>query len=827
MPAENASGEFTVFVSYAHEDNESPEPSKRWLNRLLQHLRPLVFQKLVRLWSDSAIQPGERWQEAIDRELHGARVAVLMVSPAFLDSEYIRDRELPVLLLKAQKRGVKVLPIIVRPSLFASVKFKYPDPVRGPEELTLSTFQAVNSPDRPLNEMPEHEQDRLFVSVAEQVIEIMRQDSAGPSDDAAGDGGGVSNDRLPFSNVPYPPNPYFTGRTDVLDRLHSALVATGKAALSGLGGVGKTQTAAEYAHRHRGGYGAVLWARAETEDALKADFAAIAAGLGLPEKDEADRDRVVAAVWRRLEAQTGWLLILDNADDLTLVSGVLRRAWGGHVLLTTRAHATDAVARIEITEMPPAEGTLFLLRRAKIVEPGAGVEAVSESDREMAAEIVREVGGLPLALDQAGAFIENSPSSLAEYLELYRKEGAELRATHTGLIAQHQPVTITFSLAFRQVEQAGAASADLLRACAFMAPDAIPEEIFVGGAAEMGENLSPLAGGGVGLVKTLGAAARFSLIRRNPRNKTVEMHRVVQQVLRDEMDEETRHLWAERTVRALNEAYPEIKHENWPLCEKLLPHAIEAARLIEKYDFEFYEAARLLNQAGYYCFERAQYAEAGSLFAWALGISERVLGPERPDMATSLNNLASLYKSQGKYAEAEPLYLRALDIRKRVLGPEHPDVAMSLNNLASLYHIQGRHAEAEPLFMRALGIFEKVLGPEHPDVALNLNNLAYLYDSQGKYAEAEPLYVQALDIRERVLGPEHPDVAGSLNNLASLYEIQGKYAEAEPLYLRALGIFERVLGQEHPYVALNLNNLARSEERRVGKECRSRWSPYH
>ena len=210
-----------------------------------------------------------------------------------------------------------------------------------------------------------------------------------------------------------------------------------------------------------------------------------------------------------------------------------------------------------------------------------------------------------------------------------------------------------------------------------------------------------------------------------------------------------------------------------------------------------------------------------------------------PDTATSLNNLADLYDSQGKYDDAEPLYKRALAVKEEVLGPMHPDTATSLNNLADLYESQGKYDDAEPLYKRALAVREEVLGPMHPDTATSLNNLADLYTTrantmtrsrstnghwrlggsigthaschgdvaeqpgaslhnQGKYDDAEPLYKRALAVREEVLGPMHPDTATSLNNLAHLYDSQGKYDDAEPLLKRALTIYEEKLGPTHP-----------------------------
>ena len=148
----------------------------------------------------------------------------------------------------------------------------------------------------------------------------------------------------------------------------------------------------------------------------------------------------------------------------------------------------------------------------------------------------------------------------------------------------------------------------------------------------------------------------------------------------------------------------------------------------------------------------------------------------------------------GDYAKAEPLYKRALAIREKALGPDHPDTAQSLNNLALLYDSMGDYAKAEPLYKRALAIREKALGPEHPDTAQSLNNLAKLYYSMGDYAKAEPLYQRALAIYEKALGPEHPDTATSLNNLAFLNVDFGKAAGALEYAERAEKAQEAQLG---------------------------------
>jgi CHAT domain-containing protein/Tfp pilus assembly protein PilF len=223
--------------------------------------------------------------------------------------------------------------------------------------------------------------------------------------------------------------------------------------------------------------------------------------------------------------------------------------------------------------------------------------------------------------------------------------------------------------------------------------------------------------------------------------------------------------------------------------------------------FALQEADRL-NELGMEQYRKAQYAQALESFQRSLAILEQALGANHPDVARSLNNLASLYQAQGQYSKAEPLYQRSLAIREQALGANHPDVATALYNLAVLYEAQGQYSKAEPLYQRSLAIWEQALGANHPNVATALNNLAVLYVNQGQYSKAEPLYQRSLAILEQALGANHPDVARSLNNLASLYQAQGQYSKAEPLYQRSLAIREQALGANHPDVATALYNLA-------------------
>jgi AAA domain len=234
------------------------------------------------------------------------------------------------------------------------------------------------------------------------------------------------------------------------------LAAQGLAALSGLSGVGKTQTIVEYAHRHLDEYVYILWASANSREALVSGYGKIAGLLKLPESKDKDQTLAVEAVRHWLSSNQRWLLILDNADDLRTAREFIPSGKNGHVLLTTLGHATGAVARrVDIEEMGTEEGALFLLRRAKCIEENAFLEAASPANQEKAKEIAAQLDGLPLALDQAAAYVEETDCGLSGYLNLYRTHGPELLRLRGALSADHpDPVATTWALSFEKIEQA-------------------------------------------------------------------------------------------------------------------------------------------------------------------------------------------------------------------------------------------------------------------------------------------------------------------------------------------------------------------------------------
>ena len=619
---------------------------------------------------------------------------------------------------------------------------------------------------------------------------------------------------LPFSNLPAERNPYFTGREEVLDALHQKL-SGGKyvaltQAISGLGGIGKTQIALEYAYRYRNSYHDILWTSADTHAALVASYETLARRLRLRERDERDPSKVVAALKRWLAEHKGWLLVLDNVEELSLVNRFVPPDRQGAVVLTTRRQVTEPVAQaIEVDALAEEDGALFLLKRTRRLTLEGSLANASTEDVTVAQSIVRQLGGLPLALDQAGAYVLETGCSLGAYLELLRHRQQMLLQRRGTVPTDHpQSVAMTFTLAFERVQQRSEAAHELLRFCAFLAPDAIAEEL-LSVRADTPEpffhhnSADPLA-----LNEALEVLCTFSLTRRHSESKTISMHRLVQAVVKDGLHEQERQHWLTHVIEVLNAAFPEAKPETWGQCQRFVPHVLVCAPLTEGWEIPPPALASLLYKAACYLYDQAHYAEAEPLFQRAWRIWEQALGPDHPQVAYPLNGLANLYRKQGKREEAEPLFQRACHIWEQALGLDHPQVAQSLHNLAELYLEQGRYAEAEPLFQRACRIWEQALGPDHPQVAYALYGLAVLNDKRGKYEEAEPLFHRVQHIWEQAFGPDHPQVAQSLYGLAVLYSKQGKYEEAEPLFQRSRGIWEQAFGSDHPQVAQSLYGLA-------------------
>jgi Tfp pilus assembly protein PilF len=596
----------------------------------------------------------------------------------------------------------------------------------------------------------------------------------------------------PIWNIPHHRNPNFTGRADLLEAIEKALASGQRAALTqviaGLGGVGKTQLAVEYAYRHAAQYQAVWWLRAEQPATLAADYARLAAPLNLAEKDAADQRDVVRAVQSWLGRNPGWLLIFDNAPDAASIREVLPQGECGHVLVTSRDPnwlGTAPVVSVQV--MARAESVEFLCKRTGLAEEPA------------AHKLAEELGDLPLALEQAGAYIEATSQSFAGYLDLFRVHHQELLERGKPTTDYPDTVATTWLISF-EAAKATPGAADVLSLLAHFAPDDIPLEMV-----KISEALKDL--GDLEWQDALAALRRYSLIE--VRGETVSVHRLVQAVARDQLSDDARKRWAEAAVQIVGDAFPHDSDDvrTWPTCARLLPHALATAGHAEAMQVAPQATGHLLNQVGLYLGGRAELRQAKAALERALRMGEAAYGPDHPNVATRVNNLGSVLQDMGNLAGARAHYERALRIDEAAYGPDHPEVAIRLNNLGEVLRNMGDLAGARAQLERALRIDEVAFGPDHPNVATDVNNLGLVLKAMGDLAGARAQYERALRIDEAAYGPDHPQVAIFVSNLGSVLQAMGDLAGARACFERALRIRRQFLGEEHPKTVKVRNNL--------------------
>lgn len=611
--------------------------------------------------------------------------------------------------------------------------------------------------------------------------------------------------------VPSVRNPLFTGRETELQEMREALEAgqngTNGVALSGAGGSGKSQLALEYAFRHREEYRYVFWVLATSREALSAAYSDIAELLALPEKGEHEQFQITKAVTDWLANNPGWLLILDDANDLSLLKSALPATFPGHLLLTTRNGTTGKLARrIKLKKLNTEDSSRLLLSRSGLLSETTSLAETGAKNYEGAGEIAAELVGLPLALDLAGAYIAATACGLPGYLELLRRKPRQKNYEATEQRAD--PLERTVALAYEKVAKASPVAADLLHLCAFLAPDEILETLLVAGASVLNKPLQRLINSTSRRNAALALLQKYALITRDTELQALALSREVQRIVRERLPEDEQRAWAEQAVRLVGTIFPALEVSDWEACQRLLPHALLCIAWIERWQIKLVEGAWLLHHAGWYLHTRAEYAQAQECEEKALAIYRALFGDEHPSTAMILNNLAVTYEDRGRLKDAAALHQQALAIRRSTLGENHPDTAASLRNLALIHHSQGKLDDAATLYRQALAIQRQLSGDEHPEVATTLTQLAALYHQQNKFDDAIALHQQALAIRRKVLGKGHPETLAILSNLAAVYQSQNRFDEAEFWLRQALTLQRKMLGHTHLDVATTLHALA-------------------
>jgi len=639
----------------------------------------------------------------------------------------------------------------------------------------------------------------------------------------------------------------FVGREEELADIHAKL-QEGQGvivcAVEGMGGVGKTELALQYATRYQQEYVARYWLSLREMGLAQAVVTMASPYLELPESmRSASLDEQAAWYWQNWLPETGKLLvILDDVPKAeSIPDAAMPIAPRVRVLVTTRERELN----MGFESVP-----LDVLSEEKALELLGKIVGAAKVDKELVTvkEICETLGYLPLGLELIGEYLsKNRFLTFAKLQERLNLADESIARERKHKFYGDRGVEAAIQLSWDDISNGSQRVAMLLGLFA-------PVEILwvlvvaIGASAEITE---------AELNEGRGQLDRLHLIRPiDDECNFYKIHPLVREFFRAKLlKAEENHQFRQAFVNSLlsiAKHMPQSPTRDWiawlapaiphldmlsremlddiPNPEEDLFWAFEGiARFyygqglyalaedplqrrlmsVRKFfgDCHHSVASSLNNLAALYRLQ-GRYEAAEPLCLQVLALWKELLIDRHPDVAASLNNLAGLYNLQGRYEDAEPLYLQALSLRQEILGNRHPDVAISLNNLAGLYQSQGRYEAAEPLYLQALALKKETLGDLHPSIATSLNNLALLYRLQGRYEAAETFFQQALSLRQELLGDHHPDVATSLNNLALLYDSQGRYEAAEPLYLQAFALRQELLGDRHPDVATSLNNLA-------------------
>jgi tetratricopeptide (TPR) repeat protein len=602
------------------------------------------------------------------------------------------------------------------------------------------------------------------------------------------------------TNLPLPANPDFVDRTEPLARLEAAL---GEASppvppvVHGLGGTGKSALALQLAHRHRDRFNPVWWLSADSASSLTHGLADLAVRLD-PHQHLATATSTERAEWALswLQAHQDWLLVLDDAASPRDLAPVLGMTTGRHIITSRRPTGWRRLAQpLPLDTLPPDAAVELLMR---IIEPDG------PDDERALACLADELGHLPLALEQAAAYIESTAISPAAYLDRLRRYPGRMfaAASTSGQEADNQrTVARIWQLSLRAITNQQPLAGDLLRLFAWLAPVPLPRDILEGLHTDLGED--PFA-----VDEALALLHSYSMITLT--RQTVAVHRLVQAVARipDPADPH-RTVQAittarERATRLLEQVLPENPLFNvpgWPRWRELLPHLLTLTDLTRAEEEDLHTAGLLVAASGFLQGD-GHTSAAIECAQQAVHIRTRLQGPDHPTTLVARSFLASAHRAADDLETATPLHQQNLADHERVHGFDHPDTLVARANLAYLYALQGELARARDLHQQNLTDMQRLHGPDHPHTINARANLASTHRDMGDLETAIDLHHQAVTDYERVYGPDHSETITARSNLGYAHRLAGDVDAATALFERVLADRERLYGPDHPLTEL-------------------------
>ncbi|KAI1433920.1 hypothetical protein GGR50DRAFT_704951 [Xylaria sp. CBS 124048] len=634
--------------------------------------------------------------------------------------------------------------------------------------------------------------------------------------------------------VPYLANPDFVGRTTILDQLRQEQSRMGgqfqiRVAIYGLGGIGKTQIAISYIFRLREEYPdmSIFWVHASSVERFRQAYDSIAEECEIQGRNDPKEDiLLLVKKWLESKASGQWFMVIDNADDAQIfnqsiqpmgdsnpitpgqrggLSRYIPECAHGAILITTRnkqvgAQLTRGSRLIEVGKMNDNESGELLATRL----------GGSHDDTDTRMLLASRLEHLPLALDQAAAFIQENSIGVDDYLQLLGDSDqhlASLLSEDFEAIGresnQSHAVATTWILTFEQIQRQNVFASELLSFMCLLDRQAIPFDFLSAFSKVQGIDE------GLHFTKALGLLKAFSLIAEET-SGSFSMHRLVQLITQNWLNaKKTTSQFEKQALLIVSEKYPYGGFGNRAKCSAYLPHAQRVLKLVGTGSSqEALAKASIYHCVGSFFDLEGHWADAEKYQIQAIDIRARLLGENDPDTLNSISDLAWTYVHQGRWNEAESRALQVMEKREARWGRDYPDTLTSIANLSSVYWNQGRWEEAESLELEVMEKRQAILGSDHTDTLTSMTNLASVYAKQGRWAEAEPLMAQVMDKQKAISGLNHPKTLSSMANLASVYFHLGRWKEAELMEVELSEKGKTVWGPDHPKSLLFMNNLA-------------------
>ena len=758
------------FVSHADADIQ-------WAEWITAELENAGYGVIVKAWD---FRPGENSLAKHDEALAICRHTLCVLSPAYVESEIATRTAAHYQALEGKARALIPVQVAACPV----------PPMMGP------VIQID------LSDVDEEEEARrlLLAGVAGQAPRVAH--------------GGFPKSRAAQFRFPgarqevwelrgHRSDSYFIGRDDELAMLHRAFRAGSPTAavqvITGLGGLGKTRLATEYAFRHAAAYDTVWWIRAEDPATMRGDYVELAQALALPSEND---DQAIAALRRELRRRRDWLLIFDNAEAPSDLFSLLPERHPGHVLITSRRRQWPHAETHHIDVLSTQAAVKYLQRRGGV------------ADADTARNLGEAVGRLPLALVQAASIIDDGMPA-TDYLDLLHKQSPQLFAE--GHVADHElTIDSTWRVSVDRLAHRSPAALALFRLAAFLGADSIPLAR-LSATTLMPTELNETLTDPFQLNKATRALGEYSL------GETVSgllsIHRMVQAVTRAELGDDAPH-WANLALTTIDAAFPSNVEDprGWEDHESVLAHALACAGHATRLRVDPKLTVQLLNRVARYLLARGRLDATNAVLGQALGAAERLHHDDPVHL--SYRHIHGLLLIARGDLSAQTVLEEVYRSRTQILGPEDPDTLRAGRDLVEALYDLGHRKQATQLQDQLVEAFTAILGPDDLETITSLAYQATLVRNAGNYAQARAIEEQVLDVRSRALGEDHPDTLTAKSNLASTLYGLGEVSRARTMEEQVLEARIRVQGEDHPSTLGAKGNLA-STLYRLGEVSRA------